>query len=120
MTFPPRVCYLLTRMLPAVGQNSATTFPPPLGGRDRERGRTRTASVSCSLLVRERDRPRIQCFVTTPLPVPPPPGGREPWGTDLRNSRTESQPEYVEHRGVPLLLELRRINEPGLARGARP
>jgi hypothetical protein len=29
---------------------------------------------------------RLQCFVATPLPVPPPQGGREPWGTHLRNS----------------------------------
>src|SRR5262245_26940000 len=126
-------------MLPAVGQSSAPTFPPPLWGRDRERGRTRTASVSCCSQVCASDEPHVQCFVATPLPVPLPQGGREPWGTNIRNSRTvfadrlpcvhalsasagtpTSQSEHVEHRGVALLLEFRRVLEPRLAGAARP
>jgi hypothetical protein len=37
-----------TRMLLAVGQSRATSFPPPLWGRDRERGGDSTPSVRFS------------------------------------------------------------------------
>src|SRR5215813_9181705 len=44
-----------------------------------------------------------------------------PGWVSLRSTHpTYLQPEHVKHRGVPLLLELRRVDESRFARGARP
>src|SRR5690242_3614695 len=77
------------------GQSNATTFPPPLWGRDRERGTT------ALLLVRSHDpiSPAPQPFAVLrsgeasssvpcghPSPCPSPTRGREPCGAHLRAS----------------------------------
>src|SRR6185436_15325285 len=41
---------------PVIGQSSATSFPPPLWGKDRERGTTRTASVFYLTSNKRRDQ----------------------------------------------------------------
>src|SRR5689334_17288100 len=75
-----------------VGQSGATTFRPPLLGRDRERG-------GGEALRQLENAPgylwRKICWIvdmtntrrcSTPLPVPPPQGGRERCGAHLRTS----------------------------------
>ncbi len=68
-----------------IAKACATTFPPPLRGRDRERGKTDSA------------------FGTTPLPTPSPQGGREQAkfaATAVPSSSSQ------QHRGAHLVDEL--------------
>ena len=97
-------------MLSGDGQSSATSFPPPLWGRDRERGgdkhRPRGSSRPqtrkrwlAAFIGSQHETDPVRVF--TPLPVPPPQGGREPWGAHLRNSRNKSADGLPEMCACP-------------------